>query len=353
MNENVRVSFVYLIFPSSHASLHAATSLFVTSWFLFAITAVKLSKTTSPTSASLRPAAESDRLDALYSYQILGTEPEQVFNDLAQLSAFVCGTPMALVSLVDEERQWFKAKVGMEHRELPREASFCQYAMLASDVYEIPDATTDPRFVSNTLVTSTPNIRFYAGAPLLSPGGQPLGTLCTLDTVPRELSTDQREALRMLARQVMTHLELRRIRLQLEDERQKLDGVLRMANNSGEALHANSRNDIFVKQEQRLVRVNTTDLQYVEALGDYVNLHTTKERITVYGTMKDLETKLPSRDFARIHRKYIVRLDRIVAIEADAALLDGNAVTGPARTPVRVPIGSSYKAGLLSRLTLV
>ena len=84
-----------------------------------------------------------------------------------------------------------------------------------------------------------------------------------------------------------------------------------------------------------------------------VNLYTTRERLTVYGTMKDLETKLPGRDFARIHRKYIVRLDRIVAIEADAALLDGNAVLGQSRTPVRVPIGSSYKAGLLSRLTLV
>ena len=314
---------------------------------------MKLPRTIPPVSAFPRQINESERLDALHSYQILGTEPEQVFNDLAQLSAFICGTPMALVSLIDEERQWFKAKVGMEPRELPREDSFCQHAMLASDVYEVPNAATDPRFSDNPLVTGDPNIRFYAGAPLLSPEGQPLGTLCTLDTVPRELSTDQRDALRMLARQVMTHLELRRIRLQLEDERQKLDGVLRMANNTGEALYASNRNEIFVKQEQRLVRVNTADLQYVEALGDYVNLHTTKERITVYGTMKDLETKLPSRDFARIHRKYIVRLDRIVAIEADAALLDGNTVAGQSRTPVRVPIGSSYKAGLLSRLTLV
>nr|WP_262898476.1 GAF domain-containing DNA-binding protein [Hymenobacter negativus] len=292
-------------------------------------------------------------MESLASYQILDTEPEQIFNDLTQLSAFICGTPMALVSLIDDERQWFKAKVGMEPNETPREHSFCQHAMRASDVYEVYDAASDPRFADNPLVTGSPNIRFYAGAPLLSAEGQPLGTLCTLDTVPRQLSTDQRDALRMLARQVMAHLELRRIRLQLEDERQKLDGVLRMANNTGEALYANSRNEIFVKQEQRLVRVSTADLQYVEALGDYVNLHTTRERLTVYGTMKDLETKLPGRDFARIHRKYIVRLDRIVAIEADAALLDGNAVAGQSRTPVRVPIGSSYKAGLLSRLTLV
>lgn len=98
----------------------------------------------------------------------------------------------------------------------------------------------------------------------------------------------------------------------------------------------------------------TADLQYVEALGGYVNLYTTRERLTVYGTTKNLETKLPGRDFARVHRKYIVRLDRIVAIEADAALLDGTHRTaGPAQPPVPVPIGSSYKAGLLGQLNLL
>nr|WP_230688354.1 GAF domain-containing DNA-binding protein [Hymenobacter jeongseonensis] len=292
-------------------------------------------------------------MEALHSYQVLDTDPEQVFNDLAQLSAFICGTPMSLVSLIDGERQWFKAKVGLEAKETPREYAFCQYAMRADDIYEVPDAALDERFAQNPLVTGDPNIRFYAGAPLLSPEGQPLGTLCALDTVPRELTEDQREALRILARQVMAHLELRRIRIQLEDERQKLDGVLRMANNDGDALYANNRTEIFVKQDQRLVRIATADLQYVEALGDYVNLHTTRERFTVYGTMKDLETKLPVRDFARVHRKYIVRLDRIMTIEADSALLDGVRDTSLSRTPVRVPIGSSYKAGLLGRLNLV
>ena len=104
---------------------------------------------------------------------------------------------------------------------------------------------------------------------------------------------------------------------------------------------------------ERLVRVTTAELQYVEALGDYVNLHTTREHLTVYGTMKDLEAKLPGRYFARIHRKYIVRLDRIMAIEGDAALLDGGCEAGGTRVPVRVPIGSSYKSGLLGRLNVV
>lgn len=315
---------------------------------------MKLPKRPFPVDAALRQVNEPERLEALRSYQVLDTDPDQAFDDLVQLSAFICGTPISLVSLIDSERQWFKARVGLEVSETPREYAFCQYAMRAPDVYEVPDATADPRFAHNPLVTGDPHIRFYAGAPLLSPEGLPLGTLCAIDTVPRQLSPDQRAALRVLARQVMAHLELRRIRLQLDDERQKLDGVLRMANSSGEALYANTRHEIFVKQEQRLVRVATSDLQYVEALGDYVNIHTSRERLTVYGTMKDLEAKLPGRDFARVHRKYIVRLDRILAIEADSALLDANGGVGSlARTPVRVPIGSSYKAGLLGRLNLV
>ena len=314
---------------------------------------MKIPKHTATASPLLREVNESERLEALHSYQVLDTEPEQAFNDLVQLSAFICGTPISLISLVDEDRQWFKARVGLNTAQTSREHAFCQYAMLANDVYEVPDATADARFAYNPLVTGDPHIRFYAGTPLVSPEGQPLGTLCALDTVPRHLTTDQREALRVLARQVMAHLGLRRANLQLENERQKLEGVLRMANSTGEALYANSRNEIFVRQDQRLVRVTTADLQYVEALGDYVNLHTTRERLTVYGTMKDLETKLPARDFVRIHRKYIVRLDRIMAIEGDAALLDSVRDAGAAKPPVRVPIGSSYKAGLLGRLNLM
>lgn len=314
---------------------------------------MKIPKRTAIVVPLLREVSETERLEALHSYQVLDTNPEQVLNDLVQLSAFICGTPISLISLIDDERQWFKARTGINILQTPREYSFCQYAMRANDVYEVPDMAADARFANNPLVTGDPHIRFYAGSPLLTPEGQPLGTLCALDTVPRQLSPDQREALRVLARQVMTHLELRRTNILLGNERQKLEGVLRMTNGTNEALYANSRNEIFVKQDQRLVRVTTADLQYVEALGDYVNLHTTRERLTVYGTMKDLETKLPIRDFIRVHRKYIVRLDRIMAIEGDAALLDNVRDAGVARPPVRVPIGNSYKVGLLGRLNLM
>ena len=314
---------------------------------------MKAPKHATTATAVPREVCESGRLGILNGYAVLDTDPEQAFNELVQLSGFICGTPISLVSLIDSEHQWFKARMGVSLVQMPHEHSFCQYAMLAKDVYEVSDASTDPRFAQNPLVTGPPHIRFYAGATLLSPESQPLGTLCVLDTVPRQLSPDQREAMRVLARQVMAHLDLHRTRLQLKDERQKLEGVLRMASNAGGNLFTNSRNEIFVRQDQRLVRVATADLQYVEALGDYVNIHTTRERLTVYGTMKDLEAKLPLRDFARVHRKYIVRLDRIVAIETDVALLDTTSTANISRLPMRVPIGSSYKAGLLGRLNLV
>ena len=211
----------------------------------------------------------------------------------------------------------------------------------------------DARFANNPLVTGDPHIRFYAKAPLLTPEDQSPVTLCALDTVPHQLSPDQREVLRVLTRQVMTHLELHRTNLLLGNRRQKLEGVLRITNGTDEAPYVNSRNEIFVEQDQRLVRVTTADLQYVEVLDNYVNLHPTHERLTVYGTVKDLVTKLPVCDFVRIHHKYIVRLGRIMAIEGNAALLDSVRDAGVARPPVRVPIGSSYKAGLLGRLNLM
>ena len=310
----------------------------------------------APPSAPLRHDdlhLELERLDALCNHQILGTDPEQVFTDMARLAAFVCGTPISAISLIDAERQWFQARVGLDVTHVPRAQAFRQHAPLNSgEVCVVDDATQDPLCANNPLVTGDPHIRFYAGAPLLAPNGQVLGALCAFDTVPRPLSDDQRAALTLLARQVMSQLELRRACLRLDDERQKMDGLLRMANSVGDALHQGSRNEIFVKQDQRFVRVATAHLHYVEALGDYVNLHTSRERLTVYGTMKDFETKLPARDFARIHRKYIVRLDRIVAIEADVVLLDGDRDTAVGQAAVRVPIGSSYKAGLLGRLNI-
>jgi GAF domain-containing protein len=157
-----------------------------------------------------KPKNEKRRLEVLWQYELLDTVPEQAFDDLTLLAARLCEAPIATLSLVDENRQWFKSKVGLSVSETSRDISFCAHAILQSGLFIIPDATKDPRFRDNPLVTSEPKIRFYAGAPLITPDGHALGTLCVIDKVPRELRDDQKDGLRALARHVVMLLELRR-----------------------------------------------------------------------------------------------------------------------------------------------
>lgn len=153
---------------------------------------------------------EAARLQALLNYQILDTEPEQAFDDLTRLAAYICKTPICLISLLDADRQWFKSKVGLNVTQTPRNIAFCNYAIAQLNVLMVTDALTDERFATNPLVTSEPHIRFYAGVPLITPEGYALGTLCAIDYVPRELDSQQLEALQALGRQVITQLEQRR-----------------------------------------------------------------------------------------------------------------------------------------------
>lgn len=153
---------------------------------------------------------EAARLAALRRYRILDTEPERAFDDLALLASHICQTPMALISLIDADRQWFKARTGLDATETPRAVSFCTHAITQRDLFIVPDARDDERFRNNPFVTGGPFVRFYAGAPLVTPEGHALGTICVIDSVPRTLTPEQREALDALRRQVQAQLELRR-----------------------------------------------------------------------------------------------------------------------------------------------
>lgn len=154
---------------------------------------------------------ERRRLAALHSYGILDSEKESSFEDITRIASMICGTPIAVVNLIDADRQWFKSEVGLGVRETPLATSICAHTILEHDVLLVPDTTRDPRFAENPLVTGDPGLRFYAGALLKTADGLPIGTVCVLDTKARTLAPEQVDVLRGLARQVMSQLELRRM----------------------------------------------------------------------------------------------------------------------------------------------
>lgn len=153
---------------------------------------------------------ERSRQQALESLQVLDTPEEQAYDDITRLAADVCGTPIALISLSDNHRQWFKSRMGLQVREMPREDSFCSHALKTPySMMIVPDTSSDERFINHPLVTGEPKIRFYAGAPLLTRDGHMLGALCVVDTVPRELDVKQLEELQFMAQQVLVMLQAR------------------------------------------------------------------------------------------------------------------------------------------------
>lgn len=164
------------------------------------------------------PPNEEQRLKVLREFDIMDSLPEQAYDDFTRLASIICGTPIALISLVDDHRQWFKARVGLEAEETAREHAFCTHAIMhPADVMIVQDASQDTRFSTNPLVTSDPNIRFYAGAPLVTAGGEAIGTICVIDRLPRELTANQIETLKILAREIIVQLELRRSLANLEN----------------------------------------------------------------------------------------------------------------------------------------
>ncbi len=199
---------------------------------------------------------EQERLAALRGYDILDTTAERDFDDIVTLAAQVCDKPIALISLVDENRQWFKARFGTDICEGPRDTSMCTHAMFDRDVMQIPDALLDPRFVNCPTVVGDPHIRFYAGAPLTTPDGKALGTLCVADHEPGSLTDAQRHGLRALARHVVTQLELRKYARDMHALHQRLRSAEQMK-------------DEFIARVNHEFRTPLTAINgYLEMLGD-------------------------------------------------------------------------------------
>ena len=208
-----------------------------------------------------RPWNDRARVEALRGYEVLDTAPEQSFEDVTQLAAQICGTPVAVITLVDEERLWFKSEKGLGLTELDRELGFCSRAILQPELMIVPDATTDARFQEHPLVTGAPGIRFYAGAPLIDPRGFVLGTVCVIDFQPREMPPEQARALEMLARQVIGQLELRR----MNREQRRLIEELRASTERFESFQR-ATNDVIWDWDLRTDRI-TLNTRITDTLG--------------------------------------------------------------------------------------
>ncbi len=287
------------------------------------------------------PDNEPRRLETLHSYRILDTLPEQAFDDLTLVASQICGTPIALVSLIDNDRQWFKSRHGLDASETSRDIAFCSHALQQGDeVFIIPNALQDNRFADNPLVTGEPFIRFYAGAPLITPSGEALGTLCVIDRQSRNMDAKQQQALRALARQVMSQLELRR---NLEEMAQ---GVAKQAQLQEIALEAKIRFDAFMDstpimafikdEEGRMIYVNKPLLRRFE---------------------KEPEEMLGKNDFElwppevagplREHDKLILKSDSPITVEEAVPTPDGRSDTWLSfKFPLRDAKGQRFLAGM-------
>jgi signal transduction histidine kinase/CheY-like chemotaxis protein len=217
------------------------------------------------------PANEAQRLESLRFYQILDTEPEAVYDEITQLAAYICQCPIATISVIEKDRQWYKARLGMDLKETPREISFCAHTIVGQTPLVVEDTTLDARFADNPVVKNDPHVRFYAGVPLIDKEGCALGTLCVVDRQPRQLSKEQTVALEALARHVVTHLELRRALIErrlAEEEVRRLNAELeqRVSDRTAELKAANETLQKEMAEIERLQR-QMVQIQKMEAIG--------------------------------------------------------------------------------------
>jgi GAF domain-containing protein len=205
-----------------------------------------------------KPANEFDRLQSLNEHELLDTLPEDLYDDITRIATEITGTPISSITLVDKDRQWFKSKQGLDDLENPREFSFCAHAITCTDeVFTVQDARYDERFFDNPLTTGKPHVVFYAGVPIKDSKSNALGTLCVIDSRPRELSDQQCEGLKALANLVKAHFELRKTKMDLEKAQDDLKMVQSLVNTMQDDIKDLVKNNPKSEQVQQL----TTALQ--------------------------------------------------------------------------------------------
>jgi diguanylate cyclase (GGDEF)-like protein/PAS domain S-box-containing protein len=236
------------------------------------------------------PENEQERLATLRKYDILDTEPETAYNSMTELAAYICQTPIAAISLVDENRQWFKAIVGLDASETPRDIAFCAHTIL-QDMMIVPDATQDDRFHDNPLVTMDSGIRFYAGVTLTTPDGYHIGTLCVIDTVPRALSKEQLEAIKTLASNITAHLELRLSHKQMRHYVDDLQLAATVFDSTSEAVVITDANNAIITVNPSFTKL--TGYSSEEVIGKNPRLlRSAKQSVEFYQQMwQDINTK--------------------------------------------------------------
>ena len=232
------------------------------------------------------------RIAALRSYGILDTPRESDFDEIVALAARICETPISVVNLIDNDRQWFKAEVGLNARETPLETSICSHIILEEGFVEIPDTLDDPRMADNPLCQDNPGLRFYAGAPLVTESGLPLGTLCVLGNEPRELNELQRETLRVLSRQVMHQLDLRRALQNEQTLRAEMDHRIKnslQATSSLVRIYTRAVNDDTAREALDAVRRR---IDGMSALHEHLQRSSTRGNVGMPGYLEDMIASL-------------------------------------------------------------
>jgi diguanylate cyclase (GGDEF)-like protein len=293
---------------------------------------------------------EAERLAALRRYEILDTPPEPAFERIVRLASHVLGAPISLISLIDESRQWFKSRRGIEATQTPRSMAFCAHAILGDDVLVVPDARADRRFADNPLVTGDPNIRFYAGAPLRTPEGHRLGTLCVIDRRPRELDNEKRGLLADLSALVVDELELRRVNRVLGDMAMR-DGLTGLLNRRAFLMQA-ERLFAAARAQQRRLSVLMLDIDHFKvindtwghAIGDRVIVELTLvlraalRKSTVIGRLggEEFAVLLPEADAQRA----VQAAERMLVAIGGASVPGPNGVGAPVRFTASVGVGS-------------